>query len=86
MIGLLIRVLIAISIHNACNIGVRTDYYAWVNAHPDYMVAWSFESPIWGDYWIMSADSKYYLFKFKQPIAETIGSGQDHGECFNEVQ
>lgn len=85
MIGLLIRVLFAISIHNACNIGVPIDYYYWVNEHPDYAVAWSLESPVWGDYWIMTASDKFYLFKFKQSIVSTIDSGASHGECFREV-
>ena len=86
MIGLLIRLYFAIAIHNACNIGKPTDYYGWVNEHPNYRVAWSLESPVFGDYWIMTVGQGYYLFKFKKPIAETIGTGEDHGECFREVQ
>lgn len=86
MIGLLIRLYFAIAIHNACNIGKPTGYYDWVNAHPDYTVAWSLESKVWGDYWLMSAEGKYYLFKFAKPIEDTIASGASHGECFREVQ
>lgn len=86
MIGLLIRLYFAIAIHNACNIGKSVDYYAWMATHQDYTVAWSLESPVFGDYWLMKFDKRYMLFKFRKPIAATIGSGEDHGECFREVQ
>lgn len=86
MIGLLIRLYFAIAIHNACNIGKPVDYYAWMATHQDYTVVWYMESPVFGDYWLMQFDKRYMLFKFKQPIDETIDSGASHGECFREVQ
>ncbi len=88
MIGLLIRLYFAIAIHNACNIGKPVDYYPWMAQpeHQEYRVAWSMESRVFGDYWLMQFDKRYFLFKFKQPIVDTIASGASHGECFREVQ
>lgn len=86
MIGLLIRLYFAIAVNNACTIGVATDYYAWVDAHPSYRVAWSLESPIFGDYWLMQDGGETMLFKFKEPINQTISTGASHGACFRKVQ
>lgn len=82
MIGLIIQVLLAIATSKTCSIGQPVDYYAWVNAHPNYHIAWSTEGHPWGDYWIMQGDDgENLLFKFKQPIADTIATGASHGEC-----
>ena len=62
------------------------DYYAWVDAHADYRVAWSSEGTIFGDYWLMEDQGQYLMFKFKQPIDDTIASGASHGECARLVQ
>lgn len=85
MIELVIRVLLAISTHTACDIGQAADYDAWVYAHPDYSVPMTLSFPDDTDYWLMSDGEHYYLFKFAQPIEETISSGASHGECFRKV-
>lgn len=87
MIELLLGVLLAISTNTACDYGKPADYYGWVNTHPYYSVM-DLSTPEHGDIWLMSDGDDfdgYYLFKFKKPIAETIGSGEDHGECFQYV-
>ena len=83
MIEMLLGVLLAISTNTACDYGKPADY-AWVDAHPYYHVM-DLSTPEHGDIWLMSDEGEYYLFKFKQPIDETIGSGEDHGECFRKV-
>ncbi len=85
MLQIVISVLLAISSHTACDLGKPADYYAWVDAHPDYSVPMTLSVPDDTDYWLMKADNEYYLFKFSQPIAETIDSGASHGECFRKV-
>jgi len=85
MIDLLIRILLAIATHTACDIGKPADYYAWVDAHPDYTIEATMSIPDDSDYWLMSDSHHYYLFKFAQPIDDTIASGASHGECFREV-
>ena len=85
MIELIIGILLAISTGTACDIGKPADYYSWIEAHPDYKVPMTLSTPDHGDYWLMSADGEYYLFKFKEPIEDTIASGASHGECFRKV-
>jgi len=85
MIEIVLGVLLSISTHTACDLGKPVDYYAWVNAHPDYSAPMTISVPDDTDYWLMSDGVEYYLFKFKQPIAQTIGSGEDHGSCFRDV-
>lgn len=85
MIELLIGVLLAISTHTACDLGTPTDYYQWIDAHPDYSVPMTLHTDSNEDYWLMSDGQEYYLFKFKEPIDDTIASGASHGECFRDV-
>lgn len=85
MLELVIGVLISISTHTACDMGKPVDYYAWVNAHPDYTVPMTLHTDNNEDYWLMSDGTDYYLFKFKQPINDTIATGASHGECFRKV-
>lgn len=85
MIELLIGILLAINTHTACNMGKPADYYAWVNAHPDYKVPVQLSIPDDSDYWLMEADNEYYLFKFAEPIEDTIATGASHGACFRKV-
>lgn len=85
MIELVIGILLAISTHTACDLGKPVDYYAWVDAHPDYSVPMTLSTPADGDYWLMSDGESYYLFKFAQPIEDTIATGASHGECFRKV-
>jgi len=82
---LILKVLIAIYNGQACQIGQEADFYSWVYAHPNYVVVKAFEMNVYGDYWLMSDDGEYYLFKFKEPIEQTIASGASHGECFRRV-
>jgi hypothetical protein len=87
MIEILIGVLLAISTNAACDYGKPADYYAWMDKHESYHVM-DLSTPEHGDIWLISDRDHfdgYYLFKFKKPIAETIGSGEDHGECFRFV-
>ena len=92
MIELIIGILLAISTHTACDLGKPTDYYAWVDAHPDYSVAWTWTVASGlstredGDFWLMTDKGDgYYLFKFAKPIDDTIATGASHGECFRQV-
>jgi glycosidase len=85
MINIVIAILLAISTHTACDIGKPTDYYAWVDAHPDYSVPMQLSTPNDGDYWLMSADGEYYLFAFAESLDKTIPSGASHGACFRKV-
>ena len=84
MIELLLGLLLAISTNTACDYGKPADWYAWVAAHEDYH-AMDLSSPEHGDIWLMSDEGEYYLFKFAEPIADTIASGASHGECFRYV-
>lgn len=84
MIVLLFRLALAISTNTACDYGKPADYYQWVAAHPAYH-AMDLSSREHGDIWLMSDDGEHYLFKFAEPIADTIASGASHGECFNYV-
>lgn len=85
MIKLIVSLLLAINTHSMCEIGKPVDYYAWMAVHQNYRVAWSFESRVFGDYWLMQADNDLMLFKFKEPIEDTIVSGASHGECFRQL-
>lgn len=84
MTELIIRVLLAIATNTACD-GHKVDYYAWIEAHPDYSVPMtlSVES---GDYWLMCAGDDCNLFHFTEPIADTIATGASHGDCFVRVE
>lgn len=84
MIEILLGVILAISTNTACDYGKPADYYAWVDAHPNYHVM-DLSSKEHGDIWMMDDEGEYYLFKFKQPIDDTIASGASHGECFRYV-
>jgi glycosidase len=68
--------------------GTSTDYYKWIDLHPDYTVPMTLETDLEGDYWLMEADGQYYLFKFATDIDDTLDSGTSavHGECFRHVE
>lgn len=85
MIELLIGLLLAISTHTACDMGKPANYYKWVDAHPDYTVPMTLHTDANEDYWLMSDGQEYYLFKFIQPIEDTIDTGASHGACFRDV-
>lgn len=87
MISLIIRVMIVILANKACFVGQPVDYYPFMATHQNYSVIWSTEGQIWGDYWLMRFDDgETMLFKFKQPISETVGSGASHGACARLVK
>lgn len=86
MIDLILRIVLAIATRTACDLGTPADYYAWVEEHPDYRVPLALETEDRGDYWLMEADGEYLLFKFAEPLAETMPSGASHGECARIVQ
>lgn len=83
MINLLIAILLAISTGTACDMGDPADYYAWVDANPDYNVPMTLNTDE-GDYWLMEADGTYYLFKFADDDA-LDGAENQHGACFRMV-
>lgn len=85
MLIIIIRTLLAIGLQSACHVGTDADYYAWVDAHADYRVAWSLESRILGDYWLMQSGADVMLFKFAKPIEDTVSSGASHGACFRKM-
>ena len=84
MINLLIMILMAMSNGTTCQLGAPTDYYVWVNAHPDYVVAHEFNLEGYKPVWLMQADGEYYVFEFAKMDALTGGSNQ-HGDCFRDV-
>lgn len=86
MIILLIKLYIAIAMQTSCSMGQPADFYRWIDVHYDYRVAWSMESRVFGDYWIMQAGDDLMLFKFAEPIEDTIASGASHGECFRRLE
>lgn len=86
MIELLLRVLLAIATHGGCDMGKASDYYSWVDAHPDYKVPMTLSTQDAGDWWLMEADGEYLLFKFAEPLEETIPTGASHGECARIVE
>ncbi len=85
MLKIVISIILHIVTFSACRMGTPVSYYDYINSHDNFRVAWSTEGTAFGDYWLMQFGDEYMLFKFKQPISETIGSGASHGECFRKV-
>lgn len=88
MIELMLRVLLAIATGGGCDMGKPVDYYQWVDAHPDYTVPMTLETDVNGDWWLMSDEGEYLLFKFATDIEDTLDSGTStvHGECASVIQ
>lgn len=86
---LLLKIIIAIYNGRACQIGAPTDFYAWINANPNYVVARSFETPSRGDYWLVkdSHDGQdYELMAFWDDISSNIAhTSVFHVKCFRKV-
>lgn len=86
MIELILRIVLAIATGSGCQIGKPADYYAWVDAHPDYKVQLTLSTQMEGDWWLMVAGDENLLFKFAEPLEDTIPTGASHGECARMVQ
>lgn len=89
MIAVLIRVIIAIYSGRACQIGIPTDFYSWMDAHPDYVVVKAFETDTHGDYWLVkdSHDGQdYELIAFIDDISSNLYyTSVFHARCFRKV-
>jgi hypothetical protein len=86
MIELMLRVIIAIMAGTGCDMGKPVDYYQWMDRHPDYKVPMTLSTQDAGDWWLMSDDGEYILFKFAEPLEISIPTGQSHGECARIIE
>lgn len=83
---LIFKVLIAIYNGRACQIGQPTDFYAWMDAHPNYVVARVFETPTRGDYWLVEDQGNYELIAFWDDISDNLyNTSIFHVKCFRKV-
>ena len=75
LIWLILKVLIAIYHGQACQVGQPTDFYGWMDTHPNYVVVRVFETPSRGDYWLVkdSHDGQdYELIAFMDDISSNL--------------
>lgn len=86
---LALKILIAIYNGRACQIGTPTDFYKWMDAHPNYVVAKTFETPSKGDYWLVRDchdGQDYELIAFWDDISDNIEyTSIFHAKCFRKV-
>lgn len=82
----ILKVLIAIYNGHACQIGTPTDFYGWMDAHPNYKVVRSFETPNKGDYWLVEDEGDYELLAFWDDISSSLEyTSVFHAKCFRRV-
>lgn len=84
---LIFKVLVAIYNGRACQVGQPTDFYRWMDAHPNYVVVKSFETPSRGDYWLIEDQGDYELIAFRDDISDNIAhTSVFHARCMRKVR
>jgi len=86
---LIFKVLVAIYNGQACQMGQPTDFYGWMNDHPNYVVVKSFETPERGDYWLVKDSHEgqdYELITFIDDISSNLEyTSVFHVKCFRQI-
>lgn len=89
MLLIILKVLIVIYNGQACQVGQETDFYGWMNAHPNYVVERSFETSHNGDYWLVKDSydgTDYELIVFIDDLSDNMNDTSIfHAKCFRKI-